>query len=87
MIARRIFRLGRAGGLVAETGSPLSHLAILARELGVPTVVGVEGAATRFPPGSLVMVDGTSGDVELLEAGAPADGVGQPIEQKHGGAA
>ena len=74
------------GGLVAETGSPLSHLAILARELGVPTAVGVEGATTRFPPGSLVMVDGTTGEVELLEA-APMVGVAPPIEQNHGGAA
>ncbi|HYX44638.1 MAG TPA: PEP/pyruvate-binding domain-containing protein, partial [Acidimicrobiales bacterium] len=79
--------LPRLGGLVAETGSPLSHLAILARELGVPTAVGVEGATTRFPAGSLVMVDGTTGEVELLEPGAPAGGMPQAIEQKHGGAA
>ncbi len=51
------------GGLVAETGSFLSHLAILARELGVPTVVGVEDALTRFPAGTVVVVDGTTGEV------------------------
>jgi rifampicin phosphotransferase len=79
--------LPRLGGLIAETGSPLSHLAILAREVGVPTVVGVEGATTRFPPGSRVMVDGTSGEVELLEAGLPVADGAQPVEQKHGGAA
>jgi hypothetical protein len=33
------------------------------------------------------MVDGTTGEVELLEGGPPAAGVAQPIEQKHGGAA
>lgn len=54
-------------GLVAETGSVLSHLAILAREMGVPTVVGVPGAAQRFPPGVTVLVDGTSGRVQRLE--------------------
>ncbi|MGH9223832.1 MAG: PEP/pyruvate-binding domain-containing protein [Acidimicrobiales bacterium] len=59
--------LSRLGGLVAETGSPLSHLAILARELGVPTVVGVEGATTRFPPGVLVVVDGNTGEVAQLD--------------------
>ncbi|HEX2046530.1 MAG TPA: PEP/pyruvate-binding domain-containing protein [Acidimicrobiales bacterium] len=59
--------LPRLGGLVAETGSFLSHLAILAREFGVPTVVGVEGALSRFAAGSLVMVDGTTGEVELVE--------------------
>ncbi|HEX7277675.1 MAG TPA: PEP-utilizing enzyme, partial [Acidimicrobiales bacterium] len=55
--------LPRLGGLVAETGSFLSHLAILARELGVPTVVGVEDALTRFPAGTVVVVDGTTGEV------------------------
>jgi rifampicin phosphotransferase len=55
------------GGLVAETGSVLSHLAILAREAGVPTVVGVQGALKRFPSGSMVLVDGDSGEVTLLD--------------------
>jgi phosphohistidine swiveling domain-containing protein len=55
------------GGLVAETGSPLSHLAILARELNVPTVVAVAGALERFPPGSRVLVDGTLGEVARLD--------------------
>ena len=55
--------LPRLGGLVAETGSVLSHLAILARELGVPTVVGVAGALDRFPPGTTLVVDGTTGEV------------------------
>ncbi|WP_406195811.1 PEP-utilizing enzyme [Streptomyces europaeiscabiei] len=50
-------------GLVAQTGSPLSHLAVLAREFGVPVVVGVGDAVRRFPPGARLMVDGTSGDV------------------------
>jgi pyruvate,water dikinase len=50
-------------GLVAETGSALSHLAILARELGVATVVGVPDARRRFPAGARVVVDGRSGEV------------------------
>jgi phosphohistidine swiveling domain-containing protein len=53
-------------GLVAETGSALSHLAILAREMGVPTVVGVPDAVRRFPPGTRLVVDGDTGDVEVL---------------------
>jgi len=52
------------GGLVAETGSVLSHLAILAREYGVPTVVGLAGATERFADGTWVVVDGTTGEVE-----------------------
>ncbi|MEV0221247.1 PEP/pyruvate-binding domain-containing protein [Streptomyces sp. NPDC050704] len=52
-------------GLVAQTGSPLSHLAVLAREFGLPAVVGVTDAVRRFPPGSRLTVDGATGDVHL----------------------
>lgn len=55
--------LPRLAALVAQTGSPLSHLAVLAREFGVPTVVGVDDAVGRFPPGSRLTVDGSTGDV------------------------
>ena len=58
--------LPHLGGLVAETGSTLSHLAILAREVNVPTVVGVEDALQRYPPGTLVSVDGTTGEVKPI---------------------
>jgi pyruvate,water dikinase len=54
-------------GLIAETGSVLSHLAILARELQIPTVVGVDDAVRRFPPGTAVVVDGTTGEVTVDE--------------------
>lgn len=55
--------LGRLAGLVAETGSPLAHLAILAREAGVPTVVGVRDAVARFQEGCELRLDGTSGQI------------------------
>jgi pyruvate,water dikinase len=58
--------LGDLAGLVAATGSPLSHLAILAREHGVPTVVGVDDAVRRFPPGTELLVDGLTGEVRAL---------------------
>ncbi|MCX5523393.1 PEP-utilizing enzyme [Streptomyces bobili] len=58
--------------LVAETGSPLSHLAVLAREFGLPAVVGATDAVLRFPPGSRVMVDGTTGDVRDAPAAPEA---------------
>jgi pyruvate,water dikinase len=57
------------GGLVAETGSVLSHLAILAREYGVPTVVGLADATERFTPGTWVVVDGSTGEVSGLTVG------------------
>jgi len=59
--------LPRLAGLVAETGSVLSHLAILAREFGIPCVVGLPGAVGRFPPGTSVVVDGTTGEVSALD--------------------
>lgn len=61
--------LPKLGGLVAETGNALSHLAILAREFGVPTVVGFGGALEAFAEGAVVVVDGTTGEVsEVGEA-------------------
>jgi len=57
----------RVAGLVAETGSPLAHVAILAREAGVPTVVGSPGATSRFDVGAVVEVDGTTGAVVAAE--------------------
>ncbi|AZP16987.1 pyruvate phosphate dikinase [Streptomyces aquilus] len=55
-------------GLVAQTGSPLSHLAALAREFGLPVVVGAADAVRRFPPGSRLTVDGTTGEVHPDDA-------------------
>ena len=58
--------LPRVAGVVAETGSVLSHLAILAREQRVPVVVGVDGACERFPAGSRVAIDGGTGEVRSV---------------------
>jgi pyruvate,water dikinase len=55
--------LSRLEGIVAETGSVLSHLAILAREAGVATVVGYDGAVDELPEGTVVVVDGDAGRV------------------------
>lgn len=60
--------LPRLAGLVAETGSVLSHLAILAREGRVPIIVGYAGATDTLPEGAVVQVDGDSGDVTINEA-------------------
>ncbi|GAA3787108.1 PEP-utilizing enzyme [Streptomyces chiangmaiensis] len=54
-------------GLVAETGSPLSHLALLAREYRIPTAVGVPGATERFPTGTPLAVDGQTGAVTVRD--------------------
>jgi rifampicin phosphotransferase len=57
--------LPRLKGIVSETGSVLSHLAILAREARVPTVVGYTGATDDLPEGAVVHVDGDSGQVTI----------------------
>jgi len=59
--------LTRLHGIVAETGSVLAHLAILAREAGVPIVVGYANAKQDLPEGAEVVVDGDTGRVTLAE--------------------
>jgi pyruvate,water dikinase len=53
-------------GLVTETGGILSHAAIVAREYGIPAVVGAAGATRALRDGARVRVDGSSGLVETL---------------------
>jgi pyruvate,water dikinase len=57
--------LSRLNGIVAETGSVLSHLAILARESGVATVVGYAGASQELHDGDVVTVNGETGQVTI----------------------
>ena len=61
-----VFLMVAAGGLVVEKGSLLSHTAIIGRELGVPTVVGVEGATGLIPDGAEIEIDGRAGTVRFL---------------------
>lgn len=62
--------LPRLVGIVAETGSVLSHLAILAREAGVATVVGYHMAMEDLPEGVIVEVDGDTGRVTVRDVGS-----------------
>jgi len=55
--------LPRVGGVVAELGGSTSHLASLARERGIPMVLGVLDATRRIPDGAQVAVDGVAGVV------------------------
>jgi phosphohistidine swiveling domain-containing protein len=56
----------RAAAVVTDVGAPLSHAAIVARELGIPAVVGCGCATTRLRTGDRVRVDGGQGIVEIL---------------------
>ena len=58
--------LSRVGGVVAELGGSTSHLAALARERGIPMVLGVLDATRRIPDGAQVAVDGVAGVVRWL---------------------
>ncbi len=59
--------LPRVAGVVAELGGSTSHLASLARERGIPMVLGVLDATTRIPDGVQVAVDGVSGVVRWVQ--------------------
>ena len=61
-----------AGGLVMEMGGMMSHGAVVAREYGIPAVVGVHGATERITTGEAVTVDGFAGTVMAAEAPTPS---------------
>ncbi|GGY01335.1 phosphoenolpyruvate synthase [Streptomyces djakartensis] len=65
--------LPSAAALVIERGSPLTHVAVVARELGIPTVVQVKNATTEIGTGARLRVDGAAGTVTVL-ADPPGDG-------------
>ncbi len=54
-----------AGGLVTEVGGMITHGSVVAREYGIPAVVGVEAATSRIKTGQRIRIDGASGRVTL----------------------
>jgi rifampicin phosphotransferase len=54
-------------GLLIERGSILSHSAIVAREMGIPTIVGIAGLVSTLKTGQSVTMDGTTGTVRISE--------------------
>jgi pyruvate, water dikinase len=58
--------LPRVAGVVAELGGSTSHLASLARERGIPMVLGVHDATRKIPDGAQVAVDGVAGIVRWI---------------------
>ncbi|EYF07265.1 PEP/pyruvate-binding domain-containing protein [Chondromyces apiculatus] len=62
-----------AAGVVTDVGGAASHAAIVAREYGVPAVLGAAGATTRIVDGQEILVDGTEGRVTLLGPAATGE--------------
>jgi len=56
-----------AKGLVMEVGGLMTHGAVIAREYGIPAVVGIDGATRVIPNGARIRVDGTRGFVQTLD--------------------
>ncbi|MBI1876614.1 MAG: hypothetical protein HYS05_22355 [Acidobacteria bacterium] len=57
-----------AAGLVTEVGGLITHGSVVAREYGIPAVVGVHDATTRLRTGQRIHVDGTNGRITVLDA-------------------
>jgi phosphohistidine swiveling domain-containing protein len=60
----------QARGLIVETGGLLSHGSIIAREFGLPAVANIPDATSRFRDGDLVLLDGSTGVVQILQSAA-----------------
>lgn len=58
---------GHAGALVMEVGGQMTHGSVIAREIGIPAVVAVEGATQKIRSGDRIRVDGERGFVTVLE--------------------
>jgi pyruvate,water dikinase len=58
-----VFLIVASKGIVVERGSVLSHTAIIGRELGIPTIVGVKNATRLIPDGANLFMDGSTGEV------------------------
>jgi nucleoside-diphosphate-sugar epimerase/phosphohistidine swiveling domain-containing protein len=56
-----------AAAVVTELGGPMSHAAVVAREFGFPCVVDVQAATHRLPSGALIEVDGSTGEIRVLD--------------------
>jgi pyruvate,water dikinase len=70
-----------AGGLVMETGGAMSHGAIVAREYGIPAVVGVADATERIRTGQRITVDGITGTVTLVSENDTRTPVGTALPE------
>ncbi len=62
-----VFLMTRAAGIISEKGSPLSHTAIVGRELGIPVIIGIENATRIFTDGTEILMNCDEGYVQIIE--------------------
>lgn len=62
-----VFFLATAKGVIARKGSLLSHTAIISRELGIPSIVGVENAMNAIHTGDIITMNGNTGEITILK--------------------
>lgn len=66
-----VFLMISAKGIISEKGSVLSHTAIIGRELGIPTIVGVKDATRLIPDGAPITIDGGTGEIRWESVHSP----------------
>mgnify|MGYP001295702616 FL=1 len=59
--------LGLCKGLIIENGGILSHAAIVSRELGIPTIIGVKNATKVLKSGQTLKINGSNGNIEIIK--------------------
>jgi rifampicin phosphotransferase len=67
-------------GLVTDIGGVMSHTAVVARELGIPCIVGTQTATLILDSGDRIRIDGTAGTVEIIERAATAPSAAERLE-------
>ncbi|WP_426368912.1 PEP-utilizing enzyme [Streptomyces sp. E-08] len=72
----------RISAIVTDVGANLSHASIVARELGIPAVVGCGTATTRIRTGDRSRVDGGRGTVDVLEPASTAPESACPLTRR-----
>jgi pyruvate,water dikinase len=61
-----VLAFDRVAGIVTDHGGRLAHAALVAREMGIPAVVGTSDATDVIADGSTIVIDGTAGTVHLV---------------------
>jgi pyruvate,water dikinase len=64
-----VFLLATSKGVISEKGSLLSHTAIISREIGIPSIVGVENATSIIKTGDYVKMDANTGKIKIMKRG------------------